>query len=444
MRVTAAKDGVQGRRRLRIFAAAAALVLLCAVCVGGVSGADVWTGSVDTTWAGYGTQADPYLITSAAELAGLAQKVNGGETYSGDYFKLTTDIDLAGKQWAPIGSSSSNSFNGIFDGQWNRISNYEAYDVGKVCGLFGYVSGTIKNLVVSDVKISIDQGNVDSGSIVGRLLSGGRVEQCTVLGSVSAVGNNSGTLGGMIGHMDNGSYLEGWSVEDISLPQVKERGVVVGNNPNLGASDGKIEDKRVAYIINVYEIDLIGDFPDELESNVLLTTTTLYSTEGSTVRAVYTLEDGYYVDESMSTLSGTIPKTGTLTLNVYIREIAYLITIPDSVHISDSKYESMTISAERLWIPKSSSVRVTVSGEHKSTDSEFNLAYSTDSQILLPYTLSVGGVSISNGGVVKGFTTADSAAERLTATVNGEPIYAGTYKDSLTFTLQYIETRQAA
>ena len=41
----AAKDGVQGRRRLRIFAAAVALVLLCAVCVGGVSGEDfeVWT-----------------------------------------------------------------------------------------------------------------------------------------------------------------------------------------------------------------------------------------------------------------------------------------------------------------------------------------------------------------------------------------------------------------
>ena len=66
MRVTAAKDGVLVRRRLRIFAAAVALVLLCAVCVGGVSGADVWTGSVDTTWAGSGTQANPYLITSAS------------------------------------------------------------------------------------------------------------------------------------------------------------------------------------------------------------------------------------------------------------------------------------------------------------------------------------------------------------------------------------------
>ena len=49
MRVTAAKDGVLIRRRLRIFAAAVALVLLCAVCVGAVSGADVWNGTADTT-----------------------------------------------------------------------------------------------------------------------------------------------------------------------------------------------------------------------------------------------------------------------------------------------------------------------------------------------------------------------------------------------------------
>ena len=41
MHVMAAKDGVLIRRRLRIFAAAVALVLLCAVCVGGVSG-DTW------------------------------------------------------------------------------------------------------------------------------------------------------------------------------------------------------------------------------------------------------------------------------------------------------------------------------------------------------------------------------------------------------------------
>ena len=447
MRVTAAKDGVQGRRRLRIFAAAVALVLLCAVCVGGVSGANVWDGE-DTTEP---SKVDGvYQISTGAELAYVAERVNAGDSlYVSASYKLTADIDLGGHEWTPIGSSSSRPFSGTFDGMWYSISNYEVHAVDKVCGLFGCVSGTICNLYVFDADLIPKAGNSYIGSIIGHLLDSGSVKQCAVVGSNPTSHDNSkGTyFGGMIGYMEDMATLDDWSVEDINPPAGKfggHFGVVVGNNPNLGASDGKVEDKRVAYIINVYEIDLIGDFPDELESNVLLTTTTLYSTEGSTVRAVYTLEDGYYVDESMSTLSGTIPKTGTLTLNVYIREIAYLITIPDSVHISDSKYESMTISAERLWIPKSSSVRVTVSGEHKSTDSEFNLAYSTDSQILLPYTLSVGGVSISNGGVVKGFTTADSAAERLTATVNGEPIYAGTYKDSLTFTLQYIETRQAA
>ena len=39
----AVKDGILIRRRLRIFAAAAALVLLCAVCVGGVSGAETYS-----------------------------------------------------------------------------------------------------------------------------------------------------------------------------------------------------------------------------------------------------------------------------------------------------------------------------------------------------------------------------------------------------------------
>lgn len=48
--------------RLLVFVLAAALVF-GVLCVGGVSGADVWTGSVDTTWAGSGNQADPYLIT---------------------------------------------------------------------------------------------------------------------------------------------------------------------------------------------------------------------------------------------------------------------------------------------------------------------------------------------------------------------------------------------
>ena len=444
MRVTAAKDGVLIRRRLRIFAAAAALVLLCAVCVGGVSGADVWDGE---------TKTKPNMvngvcqISTGAELAYVAERVNDGDPlYVSASYKLTADIDLGGHEWTPIGSSSSKPFSGTFDGMWHSISNYEVHGVNKVCGLFGCVSGTICNLYVFDADLYPNAGNSYIGSIIGHLLDRGSVKQCAVVGSNPTSHDNSkGTyFGGMIGYMEDMATLDDWSVEDINRPAGNfggHFGVVVGNYPNLGASDGKVEDKRVAYDIKVHEVQLIGDYPNELETDVLISTTTLYSTAGSTVKAVYTLNDGYYVDESRSTLSGTIPMDESkITLTVYLKQIAYVITIPDSLEISeDSKSGAMRISADRLWIPKGSSVRITVSSEHN-----LHLAYSIDSQILLPYVLSVGGVSIPNGGVVKGFTTTDSAAASLMATVPGAPLYSGTYVDRLTFTAQYIEPRQTA
>ena len=255
--MTAAKDGVQGRRRLRIFAAATALVLLCAVCIGGVSGADVWNGeSIDIDWAGSGTQADPYLITSAAELAGLAQKVNGGETYSGDYFKLTTDIDLAGKQWTPIGyasvsgvdpkkgtfsfdksSNSNRPFSGTFDGNDKCISNLCLVpDLYESSGLFGYVmGGTIKDLYLNgemiadessdgvtyaSVYISLSSGKFVAGSLVG-LLCGGEVIDCCVIENGVFVpdgsqGNNR-IFGGLIGSIRdaNGNPLVPTKIDGV-------------------------------------------------------------------------------------------------------------------------------------------------------------------------------------------------------------------------------------
>ena len=113
-----------------ILLTAFALILLSAVCVGGVSGADevsVWDGTSKYTWAGLGTASDPYLITSAAELAGLADQVNKRNTYQGYYFKLTTDIDLNKREWTPIGTTNNmkngEAFSGVFDGGNHIISN---------------------------------------------------------------------------------------------------------------------------------------------------------------------------------------------------------------------------------------------------------------------------------------------------------------------------------
>lgn len=133
----------------------------------------VWDGSVDTDWS---TDADgSYLITSAAELAGLSQKVDNGETYLGSVFKLTVDVDLNNvKYWTPIGSISKQHstnttcnekyFKGTFDGQGHSVINCNVYLEGPTsglawddenkqpvtAGLFGAINSkaTIKNLSV--------------------------------------------------------------------------------------------------------------------------------------------------------------------------------------------------------------------------------------------------------------------------------------------------------
>ena len=76
MRVMAAKDGVQGRRRLRIFAAAVALVLLCAVCVGGVSGADLYVGNTASTESNWYTS-----LADAVDAAGSGDTIIITENY---------------------------------------------------------------------------------------------------------------------------------------------------------------------------------------------------------------------------------------------------------------------------------------------------------------------------------------------------------------------------
>ena len=66
---------------------------------------------------GSGTQADPYLISSLADLQSFRDSVDAGTPTANKYWKLTADIDMGGSSnpWNPIGSNS-NPFSGTFDG----------------------------------------------------------------------------------------------------------------------------------------------------------------------------------------------------------------------------------------------------------------------------------------------------------------------------------------
>lgn len=116
--------------------------------------ADAWDGTDNTSWytdaeEDAGTADKPYEISTAEQLAGLAQLVNGGTNFSGKTIKLTADIDLGDKEWTPIGNDENweLKFSGTFDGDGHTISGLNVLDT-LFPGLFGYVDGVVQNLIV--------------------------------------------------------------------------------------------------------------------------------------------------------------------------------------------------------------------------------------------------------------------------------------------------------
>ena len=61
--------------------------------------------AISASIGGTGTEQDPYLITSVAELLEFAANVNGGTNYEGKVVKLTKSLDLKGVTWTPIGET---------------------------------------------------------------------------------------------------------------------------------------------------------------------------------------------------------------------------------------------------------------------------------------------------------------------------------------------------
>ena len=103
----------------------------------------VWDGTSKAPWTkGSGTESDPYLIETPANLAYLAEQVQNGQTYEKTYFMQTNDIDLNNKR-CQVGSSSSRCFWGIYNGGQKQVINVSG------C-LFGYIkSATIQNLTIA-------------------------------------------------------------------------------------------------------------------------------------------------------------------------------------------------------------------------------------------------------------------------------------------------------
>ena len=178
---------------------------------------DNWDGTADTSWYTSAPDASEYHISTAEQLAGLAQLVNDKATpvsFEGKTIYLDNDLDLSGTQWTPIGNGSNfgRYFAGTFDGQYHKITNLHHHSTGDELirnGLFGVVSdgGTLKNLLVIDADIASNDGSLLAG-ILADWVDGGTVENCYTSGKIE---NNVGDkmVGGLIGQCTGSTQVKG-------------------------------------------------------------------------------------------------------------------------------------------------------------------------------------------------------------------------------------------
>ena len=117
----------------------------------------------DTSW--YSESENEFTISSADQLAGLAQLVNEGNTFKGKTITLGAAIDLENREWTPIGYSGK-AFKGTFDGGEHTISNLVINQPGRRnVGLFGYTeNGEVKNFTLHNAKVT---GYLEVGAVAG-------------------------------------------------------------------------------------------------------------------------------------------------------------------------------------------------------------------------------------------------------------------------------------
>ncbi|MBR6727163.1 MAG: InlB B-repeat-containing protein [Clostridia bacterium] len=150
---------------------------------------------------GLGTEAEPYLISTVGDLQALLSQ-SSWFTKSNTYYLMTNDID-ASTLYIGTAMTESQSFKGIFDGGYYKICNYQAasgssnnyYPSGSgIVGLFGHNSGTIKNLKLENVSISMpDEGEVYPRTMIAGVLVGdnsGEISNCVVSNSKLFVKND--------------------------------------------------------------------------------------------------------------------------------------------------------------------------------------------------------------------------------------------------------------
>lgn len=230
-----------------------------------------------------------YQVADAFQLFWFAGLVNGTltdgtEQNTSASAVLTADIELSGETWTPIGSEST-PYTGTFDGQGYTISGMTIENAESYSGLFGNVTGTVKNFtvigsititgdktvakvggaigslgtasaggtvsgVISGVDITVSAGNDHIGGVVGSMPenSSPTVESCLYMGNIT-VTVEAGSVAGVVGYIRTGTIQNCANWGGISIN--------TGGNGSVGGILGYCNNGNI-YIRNCYNSGVIA------------------------------------------------------------------------------------------------------------------------------------------------------------------------------------------
>lgn len=173
--------------------------------------------------AGNGTETDPYIIATAAQLDEV-------RNFPSACFELSKDIDLSSylnsnsSGWTPI-----KDFAGKFDGKKHTIKGLwiSLSSISNV-GLFANIQGSSDNKMasVSNLFVNISKKGITGGSRVGGIcgsLSDGNIENCMVTGDISGGSN----VGGVVGYVRN-NYVTS------NISQCASSGNIIATDDEVG------------------------------------------------------------------------------------------------------------------------------------------------------------------------------------------------------------------
>ena len=192
-----------------------------------------------------------YQIGTAEDLVAFSQLVNGGEGTANAV--LTADIDLGGIDWTPIGAGScyyaasgphnvtDGGFAGVFDGQGYTVSNFNIKETSEADGLFGVLTGTVKNLGIVNATFKVSR-TYRSGALVGTVTATtervGQVENCYVINS--KILSSGGVCGAVAGAVYGGMVQNCYAANNELSGYGDRFGGVAGDTRSDGAWKGTV------------------------------------------------------------------------------------------------------------------------------------------------------------------------------------------------------------